>query len=101
MASASRRKGLAGEREVAAIFQAAGFDVRGLEGSGDHLCVRRDGLTIHSEVKRRERLNVWELIAQMEEEAPQGTVAVGTFRRNRSRWYAVVALDDLVRLAHG
>lgn len=99
MSAASRRKGVGGEREVAAIFQAAGFDVRGLEGQGDHLCVRRDGLTLHSEVKRRERLNVWELIAQMEAEAPQGVVPVGTFRRNRSRWYAVVALDDLLRLA--
>jgi hypothetical protein len=99
MSAASRRKGLAGEREVADRFQAAGFDVRGLESSGDHLCVHRGGLVIHSEVKRTENVRLWDLIAQMEAEAPQGTVPVGTFRRNRSRWYAVVSLDDLLRLA--
>lgn len=100
MSAASRRKGIAGEHEVAAIWQTAGFDVRGLEGSGDHLVLRRDGMTIHSEVKRRERLNLWECWAQAERETPQGALTVLSVRRNRGRWLAVVALDELVaRLA--
>jgi hypothetical protein len=41
MPASSRRKGLLGEREVARIWQAAGFEVRGLEGLGDHLVLRR------------------------------------------------------------
>jgi Holliday junction resolvase len=35
VAASSRRKGLQGEREVARIWQAAGFDVRNLEATGD------------------------------------------------------------------
>ena len=100
MSNTSRRKGLNGEHEVAAIWMAAGFAVRNLEHTGDHLVIGRPGLTIHSEVKRRERINVWELIAQMEAETPQGAMPVGAFRRNRGRWYAVVPLEDLAaRLA--
>ena len=116
MSGASRAKGLRGEHEVAAIWEAHGFTVRGLEGGGDHLCVSapygatlpidgqlaaaRPPLMIHSEVKRQERLQLWQWIAQAEAEAPPGAVPVVAFRRNRSRWYGVVRLDTLAeRLA--
>jgi hypothetical protein len=98
MSAASRAKGVRGEHEVASIFTAAGLTVRGLEGSGDHLIVCRAGLVLHSEVKRRERINVWELIAQMEAEAPQGTIAAGTFRRNRMPWYSLMRTTALAEL---
>ena len=98
VSAASRRKGLSGEHEVAAIWQTAGFAVRGLEGTGDHLVIRCDGLTIHSEVKRRERINVWECWAQAERETPQGALTVLAIRRNRGKWLAVVELEDLVPL---
>ena len=79
MPRASRDKGLRGEHEVAAIFRAQGFEVRGLEGVGDHLCItqrefEQSGdrlyfnhapLTIHSEVKRQERLQLWQWLAQL------------------------------------
>jgi len=105
--SASRRKGLSGEREVAAIWTAYGFAVRGLEGSGDHLLIRGPNplqrptavpLTIHSEVKRQERLQLWQWLAQLEAEAPPGTLPLLSFRRNRSPWYAAVQLERLVDL---
>ena len=102
MSRASRAKGQRGEHEVAAIFAQYGYDVRGLEGSGDHLCVTSGAqlrpLTIHSEVKRQERLQLWAWIAQAEAEAPMGTVPVVSFRRNRSPWYAAIRLETLAEL---
>lgn len=111
MGSASRRKGVAGEREVAALFQAAGFAVRGLEGEGDHLVIHqapanpagpfwfvRNVPPLHSEVKRQERLRLPEWLRQAEREAPQGTVPLVCFRQNRGEWYAVTRLTDFVGL---
>jgi hypothetical protein len=98
VAAKSRRKGLVGEREVAERWQLAGATVRGLEGAGDHLVICAHGLTIHSEVKRAERLKIPEWLRQLEAEAPQGTLPVLAFRQNRGKWYAVLALDNLTAL---
>src|SRR5205809_6372189 len=99
MAANSRRKGLTGEREVARIWQRAGFEVRGLEGLGDHVVVCGNGVTIHSEVKRAERLKLPEWLRQAAAEAPQGTVPVVAFRQNRGEWYGALPLTDLVEIA--
>jgi hypothetical protein len=97
---AERDKGRVGEAEVAAIYQAAGLQVRGLEGSGDHLivCEPSSGLVLHSEVKRQETARPWAWWAQASEEAPPGTMPVVAFRRNRSRWLAIVDLEQLAKL---
>jgi hypothetical protein len=93
-----RRKGLLGEREVAAIYQAAGLAVRGLESVGDHLIVRADGFTLHSEVKRQERLQLPIWLRQAAAEAPQGCVPVVAFRQSRGQWYAALPLADLAAI---
>jgi hypothetical protein len=108
---AERRKGLEGEHEVRAIYEAAGFEVRGLEGAGDHLALLHgltsltampgtDGLvrrplTIHSECKRQEVARPWLWWEQASTEAPAGTLAVVAFRRSRSPWLALTALEPL------
>jgi hypothetical protein len=102
----SRLKGRRAEAEVAAIWRAHGFDVRGLEGEGDHLVIggnwraqplsRR--ITLHSEVKRCERVRIVEWLAQAEREAPDGAVPVVSFRWSRGVWYAALPLADLARL---
>lgn len=99
MAASSRRKGVAGEREVARVWQGAGFEVRGLEGAGDHLVITGNGRTLHSEVKRQERVQLPLWLRQAEAEAPSGCVPVVCFRQNRGRWYAALPLDDLAGLA--
>jgi Holliday junction resolvase len=101
MPASSRKKGLLGEREVARIWQAAGFDVRNLEASGDHLVVCANGVTIHSETKRAERLKLPEWLRQAADEAPQGTVPVVAFRQNRGEWYAALPLESLAELIRG
>lgn len=143
MAASSRRKGLKGEQEVARIWRAAGFEVRGLEGQGDHLVICGNvgwlaeladclplasrvnpesthrkrirkllvandleaaesltaGRTLHSEVKRAERLKLPEWLRQAADEAAPGTVPVVAFRRNKGEWYAALPLAALVELA--
>jgi hypothetical protein len=116
MAASSRRKGVVGEREVARIWQAAGFETRGLEGLGDHLVIRKTvsgAVTanvserdyrlalspIHCEVKRQERVRLPEWLAQARDEAPQGTIPVVAFRQSRGIWYAALPLESLAELA--
>jgi Holliday junction resolvase len=109
MAASSRRKGVLGEREVARIWQAAGFEVRGLEGLGDHLVVRhtanaepvssRNRALLHIECKRQERVRLPEWLAQAKAEAPQGTIPVVAFRQNKGEWYAALPLESLAELA--
>lgn len=99
MAASSRRKGMDGEREVARIWQAAGFAVRGLEAEGDHLVVCGNGLVFHSEVKRQERVRLPEWVRQANEEAPPNTIPVVAWRQNHGMWRADLGLDDLALLA--
>lgn len=100
MSRADRDKGLRGEREIAALYEAAGAAVRGLEGAGDHLVIVPGsfGPTIHSEVKRQETARPWAWWAQASSEAPPGTMPVVHFRRNRSAWLAIVDAATLARL---
>lgn len=100
MGELSRRKGLRGEREVAARFRDAGFDVKALEYGGDWLCVRNLGAgpSLHVEVKRAEQLRLKEWLAQAEAEATAGAVPVVVFRQSAQPWRAVVTLDDLIRV---
>jgi hypothetical protein len=94
----SRDKGLSGEREVRHAFETGGLPVRGLEGLGDQLVVCATGLTLHIEVKRAERITIGEWTRQAETEAPQGTVPIVVYRRNREPWRASLKLDDLIAM---
>lgn len=100
MSRAERDKGRAGEREVAAVYEAAGLTVRGLEGGGDHLlvCGGENGLVIHSEVKRQETARPWAWWEQSSSEAPGGAWPTVAFRRNRSPWLVMVQLQHFAAL---
>ncbi len=104
---ASRRKGSAGELEVAKVFQAHGFDVRRTPNSGG-LVVKGDliGLDGYSvEVKRCERLAVPAWLRQAHRDAGVGEVPLLAFRTSAtlkmdplSRWNAVLPLEEVARL---
>ena len=100
MSRRERDKGRKGEAEVAAIYRAAGLEVRGLEASGDHLivCDPASGLVIHSEVKRQETARPWLWWEQASGEAEPGALPVVAFRRSRSPWLAIVSLEQLAEL---
>lgn len=97
MGKGERDKGAGGEREVAAIFRAAGFDCDRTPNSGG-LRILGDlygQVPLHVEVKRQEvwRLPLW--IAQAENEVT-GEPFLVAFRRNHSPWYGVAPLDVIV-----
>lgn len=100
MSRRERDKGLKGEREVAAIYQRHELDVRGLEGSGDHLivCAEGSGIVLHSEVKRQETARVWLWWEQASGEAEAGAIPVVHFRRNRAPWLVMLNAEQFAQL---
>jgi Holliday junction resolvase len=95
-----RRKGQDGELEVAAIFQAAGFDCNRTPNSGG-LRITGDlygDVPCHVEVKRQERLQLPEWLRQAAREAPEGVMPLVAFRQNGREWYAALPLSALVDL---
>jgi len=98
MPASSRRKGVAGEAEVRAIMEAAGFTLRGLESGGDWLAFREGRRPWQMETKYAERWKMGEWIVQLERDALPDAVRVLTMRRNRGEWYALLPLADLVGL---
>ncbi len=76
-------KGVAFEREVARAFEDAGFEVRGLEAGGDHFIVGRDGMAMHGESKRHERMRLPEWLKQQERDCPAGMRRFLVFRQSR------------------
>jgi hypothetical protein len=99
----NRAKGVAAEREVAALFQAAGFHVRGLESGGDHLIVG-PSFILHSEVKRHERLRIPEWTAQCEADASGLTIPLLSYRQSASTfqpahpWRSIIRTGTLASL---
>jgi hypothetical protein len=79
------------------LFVEHGFDVRGLEGQGDHYA-SRGRIRLHLETKRQERLRIPEWMAQAAAEAPGGTTPVLVYRRNAEGWHVVMDLDDFFEL---
>ena len=105
MGKASRVKGAAGEREVAAIFQAAGFDVNRVPNSGA-LRLKGDlygeAMPIHVEVKRRKSWGLsraW--IVQAETEAPADKVPVIAFRADGEPWRVCLGLVEFLEILKG
>lgn len=103
---ASRRKGAAGELEVAAEFQRRGFDARRTPNSGG-LSWRGDLQGVPGyifEVKRCETLSLPAWLRQAYAAASGGEVPVVVFRRDGrgvgpdGRWHAVLPLEELARL---
>lgn len=100
MSLSERRKGQAGELEVARIFQAAGFDCERTPNSGG-LRITGDlygDVPAHIEVKRQERLQLPMWLRQAAAEAPAGSLPVVAFRQNGGEWYASLPLNALAIL---
>ena len=99
MGKASRDKGKRGELEAAHLLE----DVWGVrakrgqqhQGGDDSPDVRTamDGVTF--EVKRRERISVYDALDQAYGDCGDGQIPALLYRRNRSDWLLVMKADDL------
>ena len=100
----SREKGAAGERELAQILRAYGFEARrgqqfsGASGDPDIVTNMPD---IHIECKRVERLNIYEAMAQSINDARIGETPVVMHRKNREEWLVSMRLGDFIKLYKG
>ena len=103
MGRASRDKGKRGEREAASELGALlGVDARrGAQHKGgpDSPDVVLDGVAIHVEAKRSERLSLYAALAQADEDAPRDAVPIVWHRANGRRSVIVVDTANLVALA--
>jgi len=96
-----RRKGVKGEREITVKFEEHGFDVRGLEGAGDHIATKgKPGglLALHIETKRQERMRPRLWMNQCVSETPSGMVPLVVARESNEEWLAMLPLSDLLDL---
>jgi Holliday junction resolvase len=95
----SRRKGVRGELELAHWLVERGFDARrgqqfrGGDDSPDIIT----NLPYHIEVKRTERLQLYDAMEQAIRDSG-GDVPIVAHRRNRGEWLAIMRLEDLLAL---
>ena len=103
MGRMSKEKGKRGEREAAAELSAIlgvgarrGVQYQGGPGSPD---VVLDGVAIHVEAKRTERLTLWPAVDQAKADAPGGSVPIVWHRCNRRGSVIVVETARLLEFA--
>ncbi len=94
-----KSKGNRGEREIVDILKAHGYPAYrnfASGGYGGSDIVGLPGMAV--EVKMVEKLNIWKALEQGEQAASATDTPTVFFRRNRSRWYAALPLEDLLGL---
>jgi Holliday junction resolvase len=103
MGGMSRQKGKRGEREAAAeLGQLLGVTARRgvqYQGGPDSPDVVLDGVAIHVEAKRTEKLTLWPAIEQARADAPTGKVPIVWHRPNRRGSVVIVETARLLELA--
>ena len=100
MAINSKRKGAKGEIELAHKLEEYGYNARrsvqynGKDGQADVIGLPH----IHVEVKRVEKLNIYDAIAQAIRDAKNGNLPAVFHRKNRCNWLVTMELDDFMKL---
>lgn len=96
----SKVKGNKGERELATILREHGYNTRRGQqfcgANGDADVVGLPG--IHIEVKRVERLNIYEAMQQSIRDARSGEMPAVFHRRNRKGWLVTMPLEEWIEL---
>lgn len=97
---ANRERGKRGEREVATLLKGYGYDARrGAQYSGKTGQADVEGLPgIHIEVKRTERLSLYDAMEQSIGDAREGEVPIVMHRKDRKDWVVIMRADDFMRM---
>ena len=93
----SKQKGGRGEREFAALCRDEGYDNvhRGQQFQGGVDSPDVKGLAgIHVEVKRVERLNIHDAMAQSIKDSGGKAIQIVAHRRNRGKWLITMSAED-------
>ncbi len=94
-----KSRGNRAEREIVDILKAKGYPAYrnfASGGYGGSDIIGLPGFAV--EVKMVEKLNLWKALEQSESAASPTETPCVFFRRNRSRWYAALPLEDLLGL---
>ena len=95
----SKKKGVRGERELANKLKEYGYECRRGQqycgANGDADVVGLEG--IHCEVKRVERLNIYDAISQAKADAKDVLPTV-FHRKDRCEWLVTMTLEDWIKL---
>jgi Holliday junction resolvase len=97
----SIQKGKAGEREFAAFLRSYGIEARRgqqFAGGNDSPDVVHSIPDIHFEVKRTEKVKLWEWLEQAYRDAKGEEAPVIAWRRNQGRWIAILPMCELMVL---
>ena len=96
----SREKGKRGERELSSILRAYGYDCRRGQqycgSNGDADVVGLPG--VHIEVKRVEKLNIYDAISQAVRDALKSLIPIVFHRKNNCEWLVTLRLDDFMKI---
>lgn len=94
----SRQKGARGERELAELLRAYGYEARRGQqycgSNGDADVVGLDGF--HIECKRVEQLNIYKAMEQSERDAREGEIPIVCHRKDRKGWLVTIRFDDFM-----
>ncbi len=102
MGKMSKRKGAAGELEAARklndVLGTAFHRGRQYCGGPESPDITGDVPGLHVEVKRTEKLRLWEAVGQARQDAGVDQVPVVMHRANHKPWVLIVEVDELIRL---
>lgn len=103
MGKMSRDKGKRGEREFAMLLRDHGYEGRrGVQYHGGPDSPDVTGLPgFHIEVKRVERLNLYDAMEQSEQDADAHETPIVAHRKNGKKWLVVMRADDFFGLLDG
>jgi len=100
----AKQKGIRGELELAHFLRDLGLtSARRTEqycgNTGDASdVVSEESKNIHWECKRTECLQIHKALAQATNDAGAGRLPVVMYKRNRSKWIAILDAEDLIRV---
>ena len=99
----SKRKGKEGELQLAHKLKEYGYDAKrsvqynGKDGQADVIGLPH----IHCEVKRVEKLNIYNAMEQAKRDAKNNNIPTVFHRKNRCNWLVTMELDDFMKLYDG